>query len=201
MKDAISLYFIRNGQTEGNIGMQLQGHTDGKLSNIGLQQAEQVGIELKKINITKVYSSPLGRAKYTCEAANLGFQPIYLDILKERDFGSITNLTYFDMINFSPDYRPEGGESLVDMRIRANSLLDKMKNENNVKDNIVIFAHHEIILSCVAAVVEVPLENFRKMMISNCSITQLDYYDDRWVIKRVNELGHLRKLKQTKRVY
>ena len=201
LKNALEIYFIRNGETVGNLGSKLQGQTEGSLSRKGIRQARLLGKLLKQIQIDKVYSSPLKRAADTYKYTGIKIKPIYLDELKERDFGDLTNLTYFDMINLPADYRPNNGESLVDMQLRVKKLLNRIIKENKINDRVLVFTHHEVTLSSVAYVIGLPLDNFRKLMISNTSITQVDYYDNKFTVKRVNELGHLGNLKRTIRTY
>lgn len=201
---ALQIYFIRNGETEGNKLCQLQGQTEGKLSLKGIEQAKRTGIELKKLgNITHIYSSPLARAYDTFIHCNLPNYPTTkTNILRERTFGSITNKTYFDMIHLPPDEKPgKDGESLVDLRHRSQEFLSSLVEQYTVGDTILVFSHHEFILSCVMGAIGIPLENTRNMMISNASITQLDFYNNHWVAKRINDLGHLGELKQTNRAY
>lgn len=200
-KKTLELYLIRNGETVGNLQCKLQGQTEGSLSVKGKKQAQLIARELSKSKISKAYCSPLLRAKDTCFHSGLTINPIYIDLLKERNFGDLTNRTYLDMINLNYKIKPKNGESLVDMQQRAKRFLDRVVKENKIGDKVVAFGHHEIIISCVAYVVGLPLKNIRKMMISNASFTQLDYYDNKWVAKRINELGHLGDLKQTRRVY
>ncbi|MCL4364551.1 histidine phosphatase family protein [Patescibacteria group bacterium] len=201
LKPALEIYFVRNAETKGNQNFQLQGQTEGSLSDKGVAQAKLLGKPLKTLGITKVYCSPLLRARDTFKHSGLKLKPIFLDELKERNFGDLTNLTYFEMINLPYDFRPENGESLLDMKKRAAGLLNKIVKENKIGDKVAVFTHHEVTLSSVAYVIGLPLENFRKLMIANASITQIDYYDDKFTLKRISDQSYLAKLQQTVRSY
>ena len=192
----VELYLIRNGETEENLSAKIQGICNGKLTPKGIEQAKLVGKEFIKATITKVYCSPLGRAKDTFTHSTINLKPIFLSWLKERDFGRMTNKGYMEVINLPPSHRPEGGESLEDLGERAKMFLDFVVKENIQDSCVVAFSHHEFILSCVAYVIGLPLRNFRKMTISNASITQMDYYNGKWIAKRINDVGHLGDLKQ-----
>lgn len=201
LQNALEIYFIRNGETEGNLNFKLQGQTEGALSNKGKAQARLVGKAFEGKKFSKIYCSPLRRAKDTLKYSGITGKTIFLNELKERRFGDLTNKTYFDMINLPFDFRPKDGESLVDMQSRVKKLLNKIIKDNNIGAQVAVFTHHEVTLSSVAYVIGLPLTNFRKLMISNASITQIDYYKKKFTVKRINDLGHLDKLKQTKRSY
>lgn len=63
----MKIYTIRHGETDWNKLNRVQGATDNPLNEKGLQQAEETGENLKDIPFTKVYSSPLIRARQTTE--------------------------------------------------------------------------------------------------------------------------------------
>ena len=58
------IYLIRHGQTEGNAAKLLQGRRDIPLNEVGIEQARVAGTHLadEGIRITRVFTSPLGRA-------------------------------------------------------------------------------------------------------------------------------------------
>ena len=61
-----TLYFIRHGQSLGNMKKTFLGHTDLDLSDLGYRQAECTAKYLNSISIDTVYSSDLLRAYNTC---------------------------------------------------------------------------------------------------------------------------------------
>jgi len=76
--------------TNGMIGSW----TDWDLTNLGKEQANNIGIKLKeelsKDNVYVMYSSDLKRAKQTAEivAKHLNLEPIFNEALRERNLGS-----------------------------------------------------------------------------------------------------------------
>ena len=59
------IYFVRHGQTEHNANHIIQGQIDSQLTELGKSQAEQTSKELKDIEFTSCYYSPLGRTTST----------------------------------------------------------------------------------------------------------------------------------------
>ena len=59
---------VRHGQSTSNIGRIISGHHDNaELTELGEQQAKKVGEALAGLKLDAVYSSPLKRARKTCE--------------------------------------------------------------------------------------------------------------------------------------
>ncbi len=92
---ALRIFVARHGQNEDNANHILNGHRDLPLTEIGIQQAQQLaqGAKDAGLNFNSVYSSPLCRAYDTAvevaSAFNLA-KPVVLPELIERDFGSMT---------------------------------------------------------------------------------------------------------------
>ena len=62
------IVFVRHGQTEWNLSMRYQGHTDINLTELGQKQAQCVAARLAKEPLTAIYTSDLTRAKDTALA-------------------------------------------------------------------------------------------------------------------------------------
>ena len=61
----IDLWLIRHGQTEDNISQTLAGHLPGKLTDLGIKQADLTGKFLKNEAFDFAYVSDLGRTRET----------------------------------------------------------------------------------------------------------------------------------------
>lgn len=59
------IYFVRHGQTLLNHFRKMQGWVDSPLTDKGIEQAIQTGIDLKDIHFDKAYSSDMSRAVRT----------------------------------------------------------------------------------------------------------------------------------------
>jgi len=128
----IRLLLVRHGVTEWNQAGRYQGHHDISLTDLGREQARQLGVRLTSEDIDAVYSSDLSRAR---ETASLAMQardalPIFeTPALREMSFGAWEGLRHDEVARKFPDdwsawvrdqisARPSGGESLGDLRSR-----------------------------------------------------------------------------------
>ena len=91
-------YFVRHGESEGNIEGRMQGHLDRPLTELGRSQARSTGEWFAKneIEFSVVFSSPLLRALETARiiSKNGGYpEPRTLDVAKELNTGRFTDLS------------------------------------------------------------------------------------------------------------
>lgn len=101
----MKMYIARHGQTQWNVERRIQGHGDSPLTDLGKQQAQELGKILSGVRFDAVFSSDLLRAKRTAEQIILErkLEVITTKLLRERAFGTyegqyIANLKEFDEI-------------------------------------------------------------------------------------------------------
>ena len=118
-----TIYLIRHGETVDNARQIMQGQTQGKLNDHGIQQAETVSKRLAEEPIDAVVASDLYRA---VETAEIIARPHHLPVvttplLRERDWGAFTG-------RFIPDLKglvwPDDVESEETMMMRAVDFLE-----------------------------------------------------------------------------
>ncbi len=108
------LILVRHGESTGNQAGLLAGRIDLPLTERGIDQAKAVGAALQ--GVTRVVSSPLGRARATAEALGFGL-PIEVDERWiEVDYGSFDGRPLADVPaelwrewRSDPHFRPPGG--------------------------------------------------------------------------------------------
>ncbi|MGI0060766.1 MAG: histidine phosphatase family protein, partial [Nitrosotalea sp.] len=62
------ILFLRHGQAKNNVERILAGRAKGfPLTELGIQQAEQIGKFLKSFNVSRIYCSPVERAEHTAK--------------------------------------------------------------------------------------------------------------------------------------
>lgn len=150
------IYLARHGQDEDNAANILNGHRDTPLTALGREQAAHLAATIvqHKIQIEKIYSSPLQRAFQTAEivAETLHLPaPEKVELLIERDFGIMSGklntdieaicgsevlktekITYF--------LSPEGAETFPVLLARGKKVLEYFKGQ----DNILLLTHGDI---------------------------------------------------------
>lgn len=154
-----TLYFIRHGQSLGNMKKTFLGHTDLDLSDLGYRQAECTAKYLNNISIDTVYSSDLLRAYNTCnEFLKLSGKTAVKDQkLREIYAGDWESMTFDELqIKFKDSYnvwltdignsRPDGGESVKELSERVVSRITEITKENEGK-TVAIFTHATVIRS------------------------------------------------------
>jgi broad specificity phosphatase PhoE len=113
-----NLYLMRHGETAWSLSGQHTGRTDIPLTEQGEQDARKLAERLHAVEFSRVFTSPLQRARRTCELAGLGdFAEIEPD-LAEWDYGEYEGLRPVDIRKGRPDWNvfrdgSPGGESPV----------------------------------------------------------------------------------------
>ena len=129
------LYLVRHGETEENAEGLLQGKSGGRLNSRGIEQARLTGLELRNKGITAIHSSNLDRALDTALIISdiIGAALIPENILRERNLGNLEVKSWDDYLKAQQasgqsheEFKPEGGESIVEMRIRLKPFLEEI---------------------------------------------------------------------------
>ncbi|MGV1986952.1 histidine phosphatase family protein [Agrobacterium sp. 22-221-1] len=151
----MSIYLVRHGQTEFNAVRRWQGQVDSPLTELGRQQAIRMGRRLAALIETDevhIFSSPLGRARQTCEivAGEIGMiDGITLDPgLMEIGMGVWDGMTDYEIDYEYPGMRDgldryewffhaPGGETFERMTSRVARSLEIIQ-QRQARDAIVI---------------------------------------------------------------
>lgn len=116
------LYLVRHGETVDNAAQIMQGQTQGRLNERGIEQAEEVARRMAGEKIDAFVASDLRRAVQTARiiAAPHGMAIDTTPLLRERDWGGFTG-------RFIPDLRnekwPDDVETAEEMMKRARMFL------------------------------------------------------------------------------
>ena len=98
----VVIYFVRHGKTFFNTTGQVQGFADSPLTQLGIDQAVQVGKGMKDIVFATAYSSDLGRQRATAKlilAENANDTPELQELygLREWNYGGFEGKTNAEM--------------------------------------------------------------------------------------------------------
>lgn len=102
----MNLYFIRHGETTGDVENRYGGAYDDLLSPLGEQQVKELAGELASVGIEKIFASSLKRAQQTAAglASRVGCPVVTLPDLRERDNnGPLAGLTRQEGLERFPD--------------------------------------------------------------------------------------------------
>ena len=121
-----TLYLVRHGETVDNANQIMQGQTQGKLNENGIQQARELSEQWKDRAIDIILASDLKRS---IDTARIIAEPHRLEVLttpllRERDWGSFTG-------RFIPDLKgevwPDDIETLENLLSRAGEFIAYVK--------------------------------------------------------------------------
>ena len=142
--------FVRHGQSIGNLTGRYLGQFDGRLSELGIEQARRAAEYLKDEKIDTAYASDLVRAY---ETGSIIAEPHSLVPIKDRNLreiyaGKWENVEFTEIARLYPDdwqvwqndafnSRPTGGESVAELMARVTAEVWKIAAENDGKTVLV----------------------------------------------------------------
>lgn len=155
------LIIVRHTQAEHNIQQLMVAHRASHLTEAGKAQAEQIAKRLQSKHIDVAFSSPAKRARHTIEIILRYHPDVKLEInplLRERTMGEMEGKTLREFIADAKrkgatwyEYRPSGGESLIEAQQRAQNFFQSIIDMYLGK-TILIVAHSSFIrafLTCL----------------------------------------------------
>ncbi len=140
----MKLYVARHGQTQWNVLNKVCGRTDVALTDLGMEQAEELARHVKDLPIDRIISSPMLRANQTAAPAarELGLSIEVDNRLIEQDYGIYEGVSRRDQ-NFLANkrhfaFRYPGGESMMDVAYRVYSLLEELKRDQDSRGILLV---------------------------------------------------------------
>src|SRR6188474_1715337 len=104
MSSTPKVYLARHGETEWSKSGQHTGRTDVPLTAQGEADARALGQRLQAVTIAHVWSSPLVRARRTCELAGFGAGVKIDPDLAEWDYGAYEGRRSAEILADNPDW-------------------------------------------------------------------------------------------------
>jgi broad specificity phosphatase PhoE len=148
---------IRHTTTDWNLACRMQGQIDTELNEKGYEEAEELRDKLLNLNISKIVSSDLKRARKTAEIINEKLNaPLILDEkLRECSFGNLEGMTKSQAIekykesvikHWDDEYKEYdlseyGGENRNQVLQRHTELLDSLKKNSSENETILLVGH------------------------------------------------------------
>ena len=199
-------YLLRHGETAWNReGNRYCGRTDVPLSDAGREQARRAARALRDVPFAAVFGSPLQRSRETAAivAATSGLPCRCDPRLAEIDFGGWEGKTRGEIERDDPDgwadwLRDPAGVAAGRTGETGRQVAARV--DGFVRDTAAAFPDHAVLVVghntlnrlYIAASLEVPLRNYRRLVQGNAGITILDLDGEgaRWV--QINDTAHLR---------
>lgn len=184
----MNIFVIRHGETEWSLSGAHTGRTDLPLTSEGEKKALRIRDVLAGHKFALVLTSPLERARRTCEIAGFGDEAQIDPNLLEWDYGSYEGLKTDDIRKQRPDWSlwrdgVPGGETVGQVGARALDVIDRARQSDG---DVALFAHGHILRILAACWLDLPSEDGKLFRLDTAGIGILGYEHENRVIGRWN---------------
>jgi broad specificity phosphatase PhoE len=185
----VEIVLVRHGETEWSLSGQHTSRTDLPLIEAGRERAVALGPLLTGWNFSLVVTSPLRRARETCELAGFSERAEVWEDLREWDYGEYEGLT-------TPQIREErpgwflwrdgcpGGEQPSEIGARADRVIERMRGADG---DVLAFAHGHIFRVLASRWIELPAAGGSRLALRAGAICALGFERETQVLQRWND--------------
>jgi broad specificity phosphatase PhoE len=172
------VYLLRHGETEWSLNGRHTGVTDIPLTENGRVAARLLKPILAKVTFTLVLTSPLQRARETCELAGLGqFANVEPDLI-EWNYGEYEGLTTEQIRSTRPGWSVfrdgcPGGESPEQVGARADRVITKVRT---AAGNVALFGHGHFTRVIAARWINLSANYGENFLLDTATLNILSYY-------------------------
>jgi probable phosphoglycerate mutase len=172
------VYLLRHGETEWSLNGRHTGVTDIPLTENGRIAARLLKPILAKVTFSLVLTSPLQRARETCELAGLGqFANVEPDLI-EWNYGEYEGLTTEQIRSTRPGWSVfrdgcPGGESPEQVGARADRVITKVRT---AAGNVALFGHGHFTRVLAARWINLSANYGENFLLDTATLNVLGYY-------------------------
>jgi probable phosphoglycerate mutase len=174
------IWLVRHGETEWSLSGRHTGRTDIPLTARGEQAAAALQPRLAGRSFAKVLTSPLLRARRTCELAGFAAVAVNDADLLEWNYGEYEGLRTAEIRVQRPGWNPfrdgcPGGETVAELAARASAVVDALRTLNA---DALLFAHRDILRMITARWIGLPAVEAQRFYVDPASLSVLGYDHD-----------------------
>jgi broad specificity phosphatase PhoE len=189
MNPGREIWLLRHAETEWSLNGRHTGHTDLPLTDVGRERGRRLAGRLAERSFGLVLSSPLERARETCELAGLGGQMELRDGLLEWDYGDYEGLTTAEIRRERPDWYLwthgcPGGETTDQVQARVDAMLQEALPADGP---VALFAHGHVLRALTARWLDMPAAAGGRLALSAGAICVLGFEREVRVLWRWND--------------
>ena len=189
------LYLARHGETAWSLSGRHTGLTDVPLTERGEANARALGDRLRGLPFALVLTSPLQRAKRTCELAGFGDAAVEDRDLVEWNYGNYEGRRTAEILHERPGWQLfrdgcPGGESPTDTGSRADRVIARIRAATG---NVLVFSSAHILRVLGVRWLGLPPGEGRYFLLDTASVSTLGYDRDMTepVFKLWNDTRHV----------
>lgn len=179
--DLPKVYLVRHGETAWAATGRHSGRKDIPLTEAGEREAEALRGLLAGSSFTTVFTSPLQRARRTCELAGHSAGVKADPDLMEWDCGAYEGRRTVEIRQDRPGWRlfedgcPDG-ESPAAIGARADRVIERLRK---IPGNALLFAHRDVLRVLTARWLGLPATEGRLFLLATASLSVLGYDHNR----------------------
>ena len=184
------LWLLRHGATEWALNGRHTGSTDLPLLPVGEAEATALAPILAKQAFAAVFSSPLQRARRTCELGGLGNQMQILDDILEWNYGDYEGITTPQIRESVPDWTVwthgcPNGEDAAQVQARCETAIGTALAVPGDGD-VALFAHGHILRALAGTWLGLGAAGGRLLKLGTASVSVLGWERGQRAIARWN---------------
>ena len=178
------IFLFRHGETAWSLTGQHTGRTDLPLTANGEHLASQISERLQGVMFDHVLTSPLKRARQTCDLAGFGAVAREDPDLREWDYGIYEGWTTDEIQGERPAWNVflngcPGGEAVEIIGRRADRVVRRLRE---LDGKVAVFSHGQFLRVLAARWIGLPAGEGRHFALDTASISILGYeHSDRKV--------------------
>jgi broad specificity phosphatase PhoE len=175
-----TVYLVRHGETAWSLTGRHTGRKDLPLTERGEYNARQLGARLRELTFASVYTSPLQRAKRTCELAGFGSAATIDPDLVEWNYGTYEGRLMAAILAERPDWQlfrdgcPEG-ESPEQVAERAGRIVRRIRSDSGRTGNVLLFSSGHILRVLTTRWLDIPTQYAQYFVLSTGGVSTLGY--------------------------
>ncbi len=189
------VYLARHGETAWSLSGQHTGSTDLPLTPRGERNARNLGERLRGMTFAKVYTSPLQRARKTCEFSGFAASAEVDPDLTEWNYGEYEGLTSKEIRQTNPKWNLfrdgcPGGESPAQIGARADRVVARLRA---VQGDALVFSSGHFLRVLASRWLGFDAAAAERFLLITASLSALSYEHDlsRPVIQLWDETRHV----------
>ncbi len=194
-----TIIFLRHGQAMNNVERVLAGRTPGvPLTDNGVEQAKKAAEFVGKMNVSRIYTSPIDRARHTAEivAGDGPVEIIHDERLIELDMGKFTGMKYDEIFSkhgnvflkfYSGDLElaHNGVETFDMVKKRILDMIDHVSSRHT-DENVLLVTHMDPIKAALSSAMDLTPQSLFELIVANASLTVFEEREGSLSLRAIN---------------